>query len=225
MSFRGSFVRRHAVLCASALCVILIAAAAQAPQAKHTYNFFLGGKWLPELSDDDLPFGLDLKEQPDLGVEMSFGKDDWPVMIAVDILASGADDSRSFSAYIPPYGDLDLEIELENRSIELDVGVRKTWEKAGSRVRPYIGGGLSTIQSEMESTFSAAPLFGASSFEDTGEGLGIWAGGGVYWKVGKKMNLGFNVRRSSARLSFDDLDIDNVHLGGTHVGLLLGWGF
>jgi hypothetical protein len=200
------------------IALILIAGATQTPAGKKSFNFFLGQKWISDLSDEESDSILDLEKQPDIGVEMSFGGNDWPVMVAVDILASAADDSASYNYY--GYG---IDADIESRNVEVDVGVRKTWEFAHSNIRPYIGGGLATAHGELELDVDSS--LGSFSQDDAALGVGLWVGGGVYWRLGERFNLGFNLRHSTAEVDFDDLGVENVDLGGTHLGLVLGWGY
>lgn len=208
--------RRYGILL-TVVALVAALAATQIPAAKNSFNFFLGQKWISDLSKDELEAGdLDLEKQPDIGIEMSFAGDDWPVMIAVDILGSAKDDSVTYAYYYYGYY---YEADVESSTLEVDFGVRKTWELGGSRVRPYIGGGLATA-------FSKLKVDGdLDSFDDDASGTGFWVGGGVYWRLGERFNLGLNVRHSTAEVDFDDVGIKNVDVGGTHIGLVLGWGY
>jgi hypothetical protein len=50
----------------------------------------------------------------------------------------------------------------------------------------------------------------------------VWAGGGVFWRLGRRFNLGGTVRWSDAQVTLFDND---VQAGGVTYGLLLGWGW
>jgi hypothetical protein len=53
-------------------------------------------------------------------------------------------------------------------------------------------------------------------------GGGGWLGGGVFWRLGERFNLGLAARFTSAEVRFPAGDIE---AGGTHLGLTLGWGW
>jgi len=197
------------------LALLLILPSAPRSDVKKSFNFFLGGKQIDDFSESET--GGDLDHQFDVGIEMSFGGYDWPVMLAVDLLGSGADDS--FSYYYFGLNDADVKAS----TFEVDFGVRKTWEFADNPTRPYIGGGISTISGAFD--IDVDTPFGSFDDKDHGWGVGYWIGGGVYWKLGEKFNLGLNLRHSSAEVDFDDFGADNVDVGGTHLGLILGWGY
>ena len=169
-------------------------------------NFFLGQKSLS--SDDWKP----LEKQIEFGAVMSFGQDDWPVHIAVDVLTSVDQET----GYDPAAGD----VTLTASTFELDAGVRKIW-KAG-KVFPYLGGGVG--------------LIGASTKVDNGfvnvdavdAAFGFWADAGVFFRLGSHFNIGLDLRYSTA-----DVDLDfgygyvarDVNAGGFGYGLLLGFGW
>ncbi|MGH9868656.1 MAG: outer membrane beta-barrel protein [Candidatus Polarisedimenticolia bacterium] len=208
------------------LALLLIVPAVPQSDVKKSFNFFLGGKKIDDLSEDNT--GGELDKQFALGVEMSFGGYDWPVMFALDILASRADDNFTYryDYYYYPYGYyyIDFEAEVEASTFEVDFGIRKTWEFVSSPVRPYIGVGVAVIRGEAELNL-VDEFIGSQTFQDDDIGFGGWVGGGVYWKLGDKFNLGFNVRYSTAKVDFDDLGTNNLDIGGTSAGLILGWGF
>ncbi|HKY31537.1 MAG TPA: outer membrane beta-barrel protein [Candidatus Polarisedimenticolia bacterium] len=192
------------------LLIALMVPAVPQSDMKKSFNFFIGQKQIDDLED------LDLDKQLSLGVEMSFGGYDWPVMLAVDIMGSVADEEIFGDDYYYGYYDYDLE----SRTIEVDFGVRKTWEIAGSAVRPYLGAGIAGARTELEIDDG---FFGSESVD--ANGFGFWFGGGIYWKLGDSFNLGLNVRHSTIDVEFDELGDEDIDVGGWHGGLLLGWGF
>jgi len=158
-------------------------------------NFFLGGKALD--SNDWEP----LEDQAEFGAEVSFGKDGWPISIAIDLLGAASEETEG-------------GIDFEGRTSELGVGVRKIWEVG--RTRPYVGGGIALVNAEIE-----ADVPGPNISEDD-EGIGAWVGGGVFWRLGSRFNIGVAARFSKAEVT---LFGEDVEAGGTHVGILLGWGW
>lgn len=152
-------------------------------------NFFLGAK---ALEDEWEP----AEEQTEFGVEIDFRQQDWPVNIAIDI----------FGAY--GEGSL-IGIDFESRTSELNVGVRKIWDKS-PQVRPFIGGGVSFITGEFEGL----------NISDDDSSMGFWLGGGVYWALSEHFNLGLELKVSFAEVTIFDVDVD---AGGGHFGLLIGY--
>ena len=160
-------------------------------------NFLLGQKKLEDdaLAPDD--------EGTVLGGMLSLGGEDWPVQLAVDIVAYGGDDV------------FDLGI------LDVGVGVRKIW-RAGA-VRPYVGGGIERVAAAVEGDFTSS--FDA---EGDGTGTGVWAGAGVFWRLGQRFHLGFDVRWDSAEvdIEFDSGPVlEDLEVGGVAGGVTLGFGW
>jgi hypothetical protein len=153
-------------------------------------NFFLGAKALDE--DEWEP----VEEQTEFGVEIDFRQQNWPVSIAIDIL--GAADETDFGGF-----------DVESKTSELNIGVRKIWDKSPI-VRPFIGGGVSFITGDFEA-------FGISEDDSS---LGLWLGGGVYWTLSEHFNLGLELKVSSAEVTLFGVD---ANAGGGHFGLLIGY--
>src|SRR3972149_8799309 len=114
-------------------------------------NLFLGQKTLD--SGDWEP----LDKQGEVGLTFDVKKDDWPVSLAVDILASRDEDTV-------------LGVDVEGSTTEVDFGVRKVWDT--KTVRPFVGGGLAIVSAEIEAEFLG--VFGS----DRDSALGFWANAG-----------------------------------------------
>ena len=185
-----------------ALVPFLLSASVASAQDQWTgnINVFFGQKNLDK--DDWEP----VEEQSEFGIEVDFRKKDWPVNIAIDVLVSSDDQS-----IIDPFFG---QVDLEGKTKEFNIGIRKIWDEHSS-VRPFIGGGLSYIRAEAEVTI---PSLGSASESDTG--IGIWLGGGVYFTLGEHFNLGVELKYSDADVTLFDVD---AAAGGTHYGLLAGY--
>lgn len=182
-------------LSAVLLVIGITALAPPSARADGNANFMLGMKQLDE--DDWAP----VEDQALLGAEVDFGAKEWPVHLAIDYMVSvGVED------LIP--GD------VTGMTAELDVGVRKVWEKGGAR--PYLGGGIGVITGSLEVDTG----FGTVDDDDTA--LGIWIGGGIFWRLGSRFNIGLSARYSQASV---DLFGVEVEAGGPAFGMLLGWGW
>jgi len=169
-------------------------------------NFFLGQKSLD--GDDWAP----IDDQFEFGVVMSFGQDDWPVHIAVDVLTSVGEKTLSDSFA----GD----VTFTGSTFEIDTGVRKIWKKG--KVLPYIGGGIGIIGAA--TTVDA----GFASVDAVDATFGLWAGTGVFFRLGSNFNIGLDLRYSNAEVDLDFGNAavaQNVSAGGFHYGLLLGFGW
>jgi hypothetical protein len=194
-----------------ALAVFALLAVAPVAHAKSTgqVNFFLGQKFL-DAGDWD-----PVDKQGEFGVVMTFGQTDWPVHIAADLLGS-TDEGEIFD---PLLG----EIDVTGSTFEVDFGVRKIWSKG--KVHPYVGGGLALVSAKVELDSS----FGDVDADD--DGGGAWLGGGIFWRLGQRFNIGSDVRWSTAEVGSDGASgqggvfVEDVEAGGLHIGLLLGFGW
>lgn len=192
---------RISLVAAAALAAALAAAVPAGAQSwRGDANLLLGLKRL-----DEGDWGP-TDRQGELGVQADVQRSDWPVALAVDLLASGDDsaiDSRGFT-------------EQRGRTSELDLGARKIW-RPDENLRPYLGGGLALASSELE---LRGPF---RTVSDSDSGAGLWLGGGAYWTLSRAFNLGFDAKLSHAGVR---LFGDDRNAGGFHLALLLGyhWG-
>jgi hypothetical protein len=189
--------------------VFVVAPPAARADADGHVNFFLGQKSLD--SGDWAP----IDEQVEFGAVMSFGQDDWPVHIAVDILGS-YDEQDMFE---PSLGT----VTVSGSTFEADAGVRKIWKVGKSKkCFPYIGGGVGIIGA------AAKVDAGFASVDANDAAIGFWAGGGAFWRLGRRFNIGLDARYSTADVDLDfggGVVSNNVAAGGLQYGLLLGFGW
>lgn len=181
------------------ILICMVPATARAGDWTGNVNFLLGQKQMDK--NDWEP----VEDQSEFGAEVTWGKEDWPIQIATDVFSSSDDQS----GVDPLVGAFDLEVKTS----ELGIGVRKVWEK--KKVRPYVGGGLAYVGVSIDAN---TEVLGTGSADDSA--LGAWAGGGIFWRLGPRFNLGFAARFSKATVTSADLEG-----GGTHAGLILGWGW
>jgi hypothetical protein len=181
---------------------LLLAGGSTPARAEANINFLLGWKMLDE---DDWP---DANTHGAFGIQTTFGPNKWPVGIAID--AYGSATSQDYVVLEP---DL-LTAGLTQTSFELGVGVRKIWKS--NKARPFIGGGLASINANRD------VWIGKVSLNRTDTGPGVWIDGGCFWRLGKKFNIGLNARISRGEVTIEDEDIQ---AGGLTLGLLLGWGW
>lgn len=178
-----------------ALSVLLLAS--YPVLAKGNANFVLGARALDE--DQWQP----LDDHAAFGVNVDFGKDDWPVTI---VLGSHSSTDATVLFII----DIDLDVT------EFSVGVQKTWDQY-THARPYISGGLAFISGDLTGSYGA---FSAGDDDSSGA---VFFDGGIFWRIGTRFNLGVNARfvaGSDLTIAGVDVDVDYVQVGG-----LIGWGW
>ena len=201
-------------------------------------NFTLGRKSLtsdwspgPPRADSTSRVG-----QPALGIELTWGRQGWPAMVALDVLHSyddGITHVRQFFT-IPAF---DQRVRLS--TLEIGLGVRRAWTVLG--FSPYLGAGGSWVRGKVLVEISdpnagqfGAPLASARSHESA---FGFWAGGGIYRRLGPRFQVGLAGRYSKATLPETDLILDDftpplaiarvreLDGGGRHINLVVGWSF
>jgi hypothetical protein len=185
---------------ALALSIVLLAAPATAAIAGGDVNVLLGMKPLDE--SDWAP----VEKQGAFGVEVTFGREAWPVWIAIDYFGTAA-----VEEVVPiNVGGIVTFGDITGTTFEFDFGVRKIW--GSKRTRPFLGGGVGVV----------GATFDADIASDSDQTAAVWAGGGVFWRLGRRFNIGGSVRWSDAQVTLFDND---VQAGGFTYGLLLGWGW
>lgn len=186
--------RLHLLLAKSPLYLSLLAALLL-PTAAHAgagaVHVFVGQKFLDE--EDWEP----LDTQFELGIDAALGGDDWPIWINIGIF--GANDEEELSA---------VE-EVEVTTTEFSLGINKTWTRR--QFRPFLAGGLAFVNSDIEFRDPGGV------FEEEDSGVGLYAQGGGYWRIGSSFNLGGMLRYS--------VFSDDFEGGGLHVGLIAGFGW
>jgi len=197
--------KRRAVVWGALVLAAATCAGAWAAEPQGDFSLLLGEK---ALSGDwkEPSLGIDLSRQPEVGVSFSWSGRGWPVALAADLLAS-RDTSTA------------MGVKLEGSTVELDLGVRKYWQRGNAR--PFVGGGVAVVRGEIK-----ASAFGFSASSDD-TGVGGWLDAGVLWRLGSRIDLGFEGRYSQARIRPESSGpTSDVEAGGWHLGLVVGyaWG-
>lgn len=124
-----------------------------------------------------------------------------------------------------PFGDLPFGFDFPGlgvqnvRSTVAEFSAGVLYRPRGERkLIPFVGGGLSfmTVEQEIE-------RLGGRSISDDDTTVGIYVNGGVYWRLGKRFNIGFDgrvVTGTSVQLFGQKGDANYGQLG-----LILGWGW
>lgn len=138
-------------------------------------------------------------QHSEFGLHADFRPVTWPVNLAVAYFKSESDDEP-----LNPFVDAKLE------TTELQLGLRKIWE--AQAVRPFIGGGVTLVDATLK---ISAPGFSSS---ESHSGTGYWVGAGLYWTIAEHLNIGVEGRLSAA-------EAEDAEVGGTHLGLMVGYHF
>ncbi len=199
-------------------------------------NFIIGRK---NITGDTLfvgpPSGVVADGQPALGVELTWGRQGWPALIALDVLHSYDDGVTRVPAFFttPAYDQ-----RLRASTFEIGLGVRRAWTVLG--LSPYLGAGGSLVRGNavVEISDPNAGQFGAltASARGRASAFGYWAGGGIYRRLGPRFQLGLAGRYSKATLPASRLIVESgslptsasireIDAGGLHINLVVGWSF
>ncbi len=186
-------------------CLLAAGAALAAPPPEWTgnINVALGIK---AMEDDWEP----VDDQTSFGFLLDFRRPEWPVNLAVDLLFSWEEENATVGSPIGP-----VRAEVDGSTTELDIGVRKLWEDFAHvrKLTPYVGGGIAIVWAEASVDGPAV----AEDEEDTG--LGLWLGGGAYFTLAERVNLGVDLRYSYAEVDL----LEDVNGGGFRASLFAGY--
>jgi hypothetical protein len=195
----------------SPLVVILCLAVSPAIFGSGDVKFVIGQRFL----DDDWE---PAEDQVVVGVDLNLGCEDCDLDFVVGVSLSNGDGS----GFDPGTGSFDQEGTIR----EFSFGVMKVWDRF-SQARPFISGGASYIYGKSKLSI---PGSGSISLHDTT--VGIFVDGGVFWRVGERFNIGFDVRIVRAREL--EIHLSSIGLPGEtlevntdyeQLGLILGWGW
>lgn len=145
-----------------------------------------------------------LDSQKEIGMLFDIKNKSWPVSIAIDLIVSG-DNASSSNPEIKSGG-----------TVELNLGIRKTWDSSSSNIHRYLGGGLALINGGLEQRADA----GGATQDDNG--VGAWIAAGAYWDLNDRFSLGFDIRYSQADIN---LFGNEIKAGGVHNSITLGYSF
>lgn len=210
--------RKFLVILPAALTVLVLSGIshwATPAESGGTAHFTLGPK---AMDKDQEP----AEDQFQLGASIAFGQNDWPVKLVVDVMASSGDGSEAglYSGYYYIYN---LEVDVDVKTMEIGFGVQKAW--SAGKIHPFVGGGVEWFRGDVKATVRSGG-FSVTAIDDSDSGFGLWVGGGVYWQLGQKFNLGVNVRYNDAEITIDTpIGSKDANASGVHLGLLLGWTF
>lgn len=142
-----------------------------------------------------------VEDQPVLGLDFSFEPPGSFIGFEVGLMGSAEDDEV-------------LGTDLESRVGEIYAGVRKTFGDRARGLHPYIGGGVSAINVDVE-------IDGVGSDDDTS--IAGYVHGGILAKVGGSFFVGADARG----LFGTDIELEGVEVDADYLQLafVLGWAF
>ena len=117
---------------AIAMLLLMTTSMAKADELSGHISGFIGGKIL---NNSDWPD--DLSRHFSMGIITDMKKDSWPISIALDIMDTGGKGKHA--------GMEDL-----GHTTEWYLGVRKIYMKQNSKIKTYVGGGVSFMYAEQE---------------------------------------------------------------------------
>ncbi|MFQ5431007.1 MAG: hypothetical protein ACE5EN_00710 [Nitrospinota bacterium] len=161
-------------------------------------NFQLGARTMADKTDWE-----PLEDQTMFGINVDFGKESWIVRPVIGFSGSKKEDTILGG------------IAVTGRTSEFSIGVLKDWEVGP--MHPFLSAGLSSIRAEVEAAS------GGIAVSDSDNSSGLFLDAGIYWRLGKSFNLGFDLRS----LGGTDVTLFGVK-GNADYGqfaLLLGWGW
>lgn len=229
---------------------LLAAAVASSAQEVGSIHFTAGFKNLtsawalgaPEINavGDTLVSGR--QNQPALGVDLTWGRPTWPVLLAMDVIHSYDDGLQRFPEIdLGPLQIPAADARRQARTIELGVGARRAWNVSGWA--PSVGAGLAWVRGSVHYSFSDphGSQFGSPTGVPVGgsdSGFGFWVDGGVYRHLGPRFELGIRGRFSKATLVLPEPTVVGVNGGyqfrgnpveveggGRHLAFVMGWSF
>ena len=164
-------------------------------------NFGLGAK---EMATRDWS---PTESQGEFSMQLDFGRNQWPLNMAVDLLTAAAEEYR-----------LGTTTKVTTTTSEFAVGVRKNWDFSG--FHPFVGGGVAVVGASVET---------AGSGICEGNGTGLWFGGGGYFTLSNRYNIGLQYRHTDAKIEAVDIKCDyaatpvKLDADAEHVGLMFGF--
>ena len=203
----------------------------------------LSGDWFlsaPHISAAGDTLASGRSAQPSLGVELTWGRQGWPVSLALDVLHSYDDGLQHFPLIsLGPLFIPGANVQRRGRTIEIGLGARRSWLVRG--FSPTIGAGGTLVRASVSYRMSdPSQGFGVPGRSSGGRdaAFGYWVGGGLYRNIGPRVQMGLRARYSKAKLTLPEPTVlgaqggyyfrgnpREVEAGGRHIALVLGWSF
>ncbi|MBV1929086.1 MAG: porin family protein [Gammaproteobacteria bacterium] len=147
----------------------------------YSFDVMLGSR---TMTNDDWDAGyVDLSVQPMIGIGGAAQGSDSGIGTEWALLIASVEKELTING---------SSTDVSAASLEVDFGLRKTFNTAESRVRPFVGGGVALITTTAETEVQIGDLSADGSESDTAFGLYIHAGASV--ALGNNFALGLDYR-------------------------------
>lgn len=147
-------------------------------------------------------FWSPIEEHDYVGLEVAFGKQSWPALLEVDVIVSEGEATDALGSTV------------DGRTHSINLGLRKVWETGP--VNTFIAGGPSYAMMD----------YNVQAYGLSGEGLGYWAGAGVFHNFQSGFSLGLQLKYSDVEVRAKQTGTGAYftgNAGGGHLGLTLGY--
>jgi len=171
----------------------------QAQPCRGNINLILAGR---QLDNNWQP----MDDQNAIGIRVDHESGEFPLHLVWGLHIS-SDDGTDMAEPFHLAGDVEATVA------EFSFGLMKLWDRA-ARFRSYISTGVSLVHADLKA---------GSLLDESDESLGVFVEVGMFWQIGRGLNLGIDTRH----LLLTDLELGgaNVDVNYFQVGLLVGWGW
>ena len=202
--------RRGVYACATMACFASCATAPAWQEATNQRDRITNLSVLVGLREFDEDDWEPVEQQTGFGLEVDSRTPDAPVGWEVGVSYS-SDDDDDFDPFL---GDFSAEAEF----IELYGGVRKTWDTSDGRVHPYVAGGLTYIDADVD-----VEVVGMGEASEDDSSIGAYVHGGVTFDVTRSLLIGADLRAIlGTDLDFAGVDGDADYI---QAAVLVGFSF
>jgi len=169
-------------------------------------NFVLGGRNL-----DNEDFWRPGEEQGVFGATVSFGERDWPISLAIGAHFGAAEET------VHQFG---FSGDWRTAVVDFSFGVRKVWNL--DKVHPYVGGGIAAVGAGAELEVAGVKV------DDHDNSRGGYLEGGIFWRLGRRFNIGVDARGlfgTDIQFDFGGPVVADGDADYLQYSLVLGWGW
>ncbi|HZM71573.1 MAG TPA: outer membrane beta-barrel protein [Candidatus Cryosericum sp.] len=162
-----------------------------------------------------------VEDQDAYGVFGFFRQDDWPISFSM-----GFESSDSGEVNIGGIAGTSIgNVEVKGEITEGYIGVGKVFEKSGKPIRPYATGGITVLGIDVTYT----ELTTDTDFDDDDTVIAPYIGGGVFWRLGKRFDVGAGIRyvffAETTLQPFEILAPQEADINFLQYHALIGWGW
>jgi len=211
----------------SITAVLLLAGTCGPAMADAELRYYLGARQMIDADTWKDGSVEDVRRQGTLGAGFFYREKGWPVAPIIELRFS----RRARERFLGRVFGFDFTGRSEAKIRELGIGLSKSWG-GGGRVKPFVGGGFTRVDAELEGQLIA--VSGSSSFRSIAtlkdDSMGIFLEGGALWRLAPVFALGVEARVVGLT-KFDDVDTgsfsriraDNGDANSYQLDLVLAW--